>query len=167
LLIPNVKRTWAPKRQTPVVHQQIRNGKFSAINALAVSPKRKRIALYLRFRRGSLRGHAIREFLEALMKQVRGLIILLWDRNPIHRQSEVQAFIASHPRLHAEYFLGYAPELNPTEYLWAQAHSALAHSAPGDLTELKTLLNASRRRLRKSQQLLWACIYASGLPWTR
>lgn len=166
LLIPNVKRTWAPKGQTPVVHHQIRNGKLSAINALAVSPKRKRIALYLRFRRGSLRGPAIREFLEVLLKQVRGPIILLWDRNPIHKQSEVQALIAAHPRLHCEYFPGYAPELNPAEFVWAQADSALANSAPEDLPELKILLNAGRRRLRKSQQLLWACIYASDLPWT-
>jgi transposase len=167
LLIPNVKRTWAPKGQTPVVRHQIRNGKLSAINALRVSPKRKRIALYLQFRRGSLRGPAIEEFLSNLLSQVRGPIILLWDGNPIHKHRAVQAFVDRHSRLHCEFFPGYAPELNPAEYVWAQADAALANSAPDDVAELKGLLYQTRRRLGHSESLLWACIYASDLPWPR
>ena len=167
LLIPNVKRTWAPKGQTPIVRHQIRNGKLSAMSALSVSPRRKRIALYLQFRRGSLRGPAIEAFLSDLLKQVRGPIILLWDRNPIHKHRTVRAFIERHPRLYDEFFPGYAPELNPAEYVWAQADAALANSAPDNVAELKGLLQQAKRRLRNSESLLWSCIYALDLPWTR
>ncbi len=149
-----MKRTWAPKGQTPIVHHQIRNGKLSALNALAVSPKQKRIALYLRFHRGSLKGAQVKEFLQALLKQVRDPIILLWDRNPIHKQRDVQACLERHLRVQAEYFPGYAPELNPAEYVWAQADAALANSAPEDVRELKALLTNTKRRLRKSPDLL-------------
>jgi putative transposase len=92
--------------------------------------------------------------------------MLLWDSGPIHTDGGVQAFIEQHPRLHCEYFPGYAPELNPAEFVWTQADAALANSASEDLKELKTLLGKSKRRLCNSQQLLWSCILASDLPWT-
>ena len=167
LLIPNLKRTWAPKGQTPIIRHQINRGKISAINALSISPQRKHIALYLRFRPGNLNGHAIREYVQELLRQIPGPIILLWDQNPIHKHREVKALTQKYSRLHCENFPGYAPELNPAEYVWAQADSALANSAPDDLRELKGLLNQTKRRIRNSQQLLWACVYASDLPWSR
>jgi putative transposase len=92
---------------------------------------------------------------------------LLWDRGPIHRRREVQAFLAAHPRLHVHDFPAYAPELNPAESVWAQADHALANGAPDTLLDLRQSLGSAVRRLRRSQPLLWSCIYASDLPWTR
>lgn len=165
LLIPNVKRTWAPVGQTPTIRYCFKHTKISAISALAVSPKRKHIALYLQFRRRSFKGTDVNQFLQELLKHVRGPIILLWDGGRIHRHRAVKASCAQHPRLHVEEFPGYAPELNPAEYVWCQSDSALANSMPEDLVELQTLLRASKRRLARSQNLLWSCIYASDLPW--
>jgi len=66
-----------------------------------------------------------------------------------------------------EYFPAYAPELNPAEYIWNQADRTLCNTAPEDLAELQTLLSTSVARLGNSPKLLWPCIYASDLPWTR
>jgi transposase len=165
LLIPNVKRTWAPKGKTPTVHYRLDHHKLSAINALAVSPKRKHIALYIRFQSQSFQGPGVLRFLKYLLQHLRGRGVLLWDRGRIHRDGEVQTFIENHPRLQVEEFPGYAPELNPAEYVWMQADSALANSVPEEIAELKPMLVATKRRLRRSQNLLWACIYASDLPW--
>jgi transposase len=66
-----------------------------------------------------------------------------------------------------EYFPAYAPELNPAEYVWNQTDRALSNSAPESLKDLKKMLRNSKRKLRGSQKLLWSCIYASDLPWTR
>jgi len=165
LLIPNVKRTWAPKGETPTVHYRLDHKKLSAINALSVSPKRKHIALYIRFQSQSFHGPDVLRFLKHLLKHLRGPVVLLWDRGRIHRDGDVQTFIENHPRLHVEEFPGYAPELNPAEYVWMQADSALANSAPEEIAELKTMLVTTKRKLRRSQDLLWACIYASDLPW--
>jgi transposase len=165
LLIPNVKRTWAPVGRTPMIRYCFKHQKLSAISALAVSPKRKHLALYLQFRRRSFKGPDVKRFLQDLLKHVRGPIVLLWDSGRIHRHHEVTAWCQSHPRLHVEEFPGYAPELNPAEYVWCQSDSALANSVPEELDELKTMLVATKRRLLRSQDLLWSCIYASDLPW--
>jgi transposase len=132
-----------------------------------VSPKRRRVALYLRCRPRNLSGLDIRGFLHHLLRHRRGPVDLLWDRGPIHRRRDVRAFLADHPRLDVHYFPAYAPELNPAEYVWAQADHALANGAPDDLRELRQRLAGTTRRLRRSQSLLWSCIYASDLPWTR
>ena len=165
LLIPNVKRTWAPAGQTPTIRYCFKHSKISAINALAVSPKRKRIALYLQFRRRSFKGPDVKRFLRYLLKRVRGPIVLVWDRGRIHRHKEVKAWCEAHPRLQVEEFPGYAPELNPAEYVWCQSDSALANSVPEELDELGAMLVNTKRRLSRSQDLLWSCIYASDLPW--
>ncbi|MBI5571283.1 MAG: transposase [Desulfomonile tiedjei] len=167
LLIPNVARTWAPKGETPVVRYLYKQDRISAISALAVSPTRKRLALYLTLRTRNLTGLDVRAFLQHLLRHLRGPVVLLWDRGTIHRRSEVTQWITAHPRLQVEAFPAYAPELNPAEYVWAQADRALANSAPTDLAQLNGLLRNSVRRIRGSQPLLWSCIHASDLPWAR
>ena len=106
-------------------------------------------------------------FLHHLLRHLRGPIDVLWDRGPIHRRREVLDFLAAHPRLKVHYFPAYAPELNPAEYVWAQADHDLANGAPDDLSKLRARLTDATRRLRHSQDLLWSCIYASDLPWAR
>jgi putative transposase len=125
------------------------------------------VALYLRCRTHNFTGLDIQAFLGHLLRHLRGPIDLLWDRGPIHRRREVRAFLGDHPRLHVHFFPAYAPELNPAEYVWAQADRRLANGAPDDLLELRERLTNATRRLRRSQNLLWACIYASDLPWAR
>lgn len=167
MLIPNVARTWAPRGHTPFVYHLYKRDRISAISALAVSPKRRRLALYIQCRTRNLTGLDVRTFLTHLLKHLRGPVVLLWDRGPIHRRKEVKQFLCTHPRLRVEDFPAYAPELNPAEYVWTQADRALSNSASEDLAELRGRLQTSVRRLRGSQQLLWSCIYASDLPWAR
>jgi hypothetical protein len=167
LLIPNVRRTWAPRGHTPCIRHRYRHDRLSVCSGLAVSPKRRRVALYLRCRPHNFTGLDIQEFLRHLLRHLCGPIDLLWDRGPIHRRREVRAFLAAHPRLQVHYFPAYAPELNPAEYVWAQADHELANGAPDDLAELRARLTDATRRLRRSQDLLWSCIHASTLPWQR
>jgi transposase len=162
-----VARTWAPKGHTPVVRSLYKQDRISAISALAVPPKRKRLALYLTLRTRNLTGLDVRAFLRHLLRHLRGPVVLLWDRGSIHRRREVMQWRTAHPRLQVEEFPAYAPELNPAEYVWAQADRALANSAPTDLLQLNGMLQNSMRRIRGSQTLLWSCIYASELPWAR
>ncbi len=165
LLAPNVKRTWAPKGQTPNIYHMFSRDKISSIGALIISPKGKKINLCVRFRNRSLDGIDVKNFLKLLLKRFSGHLFLLWDRSPIHKRSEVQIFIEKHPRLHYEYFPAYAPELNPAEYIWNQADSALSNGKPENLLELKARLYNAMRRLQNSKELLWSCIYASDLNW--
>jgi transposase len=166
LLIPNLVRTWAPRGETPVHYHSLQRDKISTIGALSVSPKRKHVALYLQFHRRNLNGLDVKAFLGELLKHLRGAIILLWDRSPIHiKPKEVSEFLRQHPRIHVEEFPAYAPELNPAEYIWNQTDRALSNTAPQDVEELQALLSNSVAKISNSQKLLWSCIYASDLPW--
>ena len=167
MLIPNVTRTWAPKGHTPFVYHLYKQDRISAISALTVSPKRRRVGLFLQFRSRNLTGLDVRAFLRALLRHLRGPVVLLWDRGTIHRRKEVKYFLVTHPRLSVEEFPAYAPELNPAEYVWNQLDRALTNSASEDLTQLTGRLRTTVRRLRGSQNLLWSCIDASDLPWGR
>jgi transposase len=92
--------------------------------------------------------------LRHLLRHLQGPVDLLWDRGPIHRRRNVQYFLVRHRRLPVHFFPAYAPELNPAEYVWAQADGALANGAPDALVELRQSLGTAIRRLRRSEALL-------------
>jgi transposase len=94
-------------------------------------------------------------------------VVLLWDSGNQHKGAPIKEFLRRHPRLHPFRFPGYAPELNPDEWVWKLVKGPLANSAPKDLRDLKGLIHRPLQRLRQSQRLLWSCIYASDLPWAR
>jgi len=107
--------------QTPIVTHCYRWPKFSAISGVSTKGK-----LYIFVRAGTIATPQVLVFLRHLLRHLRGPVDLLWDRGSIHRRREVRAFLADHPRLHVHYFPAYAPELNPAEYVWAQADHELA-----------------------------------------
>jgi transposase len=166
LLIPSVVRTWAPRGQTPRLRIAGHWKKISAISAISVSPRRTRLALYARCHPDqNIRSPEVVAFLQQLLRHLRGPVVLLWDAGTPHKGALVTAFLRRHPRLQTHRFPGYAPELNPDEFVWCHLKRALANSVPEDLPHLKRLLHPPLQRLRQSQRLLWACIYASDLPW--
>jgi transposase len=69
--------------------------------------------------------------------------------------------------IHPERFPGYAPELNPDEFVWTNLKGHLANAAPKDVKELLRLINHTAKKLKGSKNLLWSCIYASDLPWEK
>jgi transposase len=167
LTVPNVRRTWAPRGQTPILRCAGHWEKISAISAVAVSPKRQRLALYARFHlQKNIRSPEVVAFLRQLFRHLRGQIVLLWDGGNHHKGPEVREFLRRHPRLHTHRFPGYAPELNPDEFVWNHLKGAVANSNPRDLQHLKQLLRSPLQRLRRSQRLLRSCIHASDLPWS-
>lgn len=166
LLVPSIAKTWAPRGHTPLLPVAGNWTKLSAISALSLSPKRKRLALYLKLHPNkNIRAEQVVYFLRHLLRHLRGCFILLWDRSRTHRAGWVQRFLDGHPRIHPHFFPGYAPELNPDEFVWTQIKRALANSVPKDLVHLQRLLKKPVRRLQHSPKLLWSCIRASDLPW--
>jgi len=164
--VPTVQRTWAPRGQTPILRCPGHWTKISASSAITVSPKRKRLALYARFRKNKNVGSAeTAGFLRQLAKHLRGPVIVLWDNGGQHKGQPVRDFCAMHPRWEFHRFPGYAPELNPDEFVWNLLKRAVANSNPKDNDELKRMLHRPLMRLRQSQKLLWSCIHASDLPW--
>jgi transposase len=137
----------------------------SVISALTVAPRRRRLGLYFDLYVRNITGTEVITFLRQLLRHLRGEIVLLWDGGKIHRRRDVQAFLRRHPRVQAHCFPGYAPELNPDEFVWTQAKRELSNIDHDGLVPLTRHVIRSLRRIRRSQALLRSCLYASDLPW--
>jgi len=140
--------------------------KVSAISAISSTIKKRRIGLYIQFHRNkNIRSEQVIQFLRHLLRHIPGTIVLLWDNIQTHKSRIIHQFLVTHPRMHCHHFPGYAPELNPDEFVWSQMKRRLANSPPRQLEQLQKDLQKGKRRLQRSQQLLISCIHASGLPW--
>jgi putative transposase len=130
LLIPNVRRTWAPRGKTPVIYHRYRREKISAISAVTVSPWRQRLGLYVHFHRSNITQTEVAIFLRDLLRHLHGHVVLVWDGGSIHKGDDVKRVLGRHPRLHCEPFPSYAPELNPDEWVW-RSETRTSQWAPG------------------------------------
>ena len=161
-----LKRTWAPRGQTPKIRTSIEHHqRVNTIGALLITPGGRRIRLRAKSYRCNLTGEQVIDFVQHLLQHVDGSIVLVWDKAPIHQRQKVQTFLAQHPRIHVFNFPTSAPELNPVELVWTQLDEYLASRAPHDIQQLVMLVRAALHRTRRSQARLWSCVYASKLPW--
>src|SRR5262249_44526678 len=121
-LTPSVRRTWAPRGQTPVLHAWDRRDRISAISGITVSPKNRTLNLYFDLLpdNANARGEDVVDFLRHLKTHLGGPLTILWDGSRIHDRSRVvQQFLAAHPDIRTERLPAYAPEMNPDELVWA------------------------------------------------
>ena len=118
LLIPPVQRTWAPKGLTPVLRHSYRRDRLSVIGGLTLSPMRQRLGLYFQIYPWNVTAVELVQYFAELLRHLRGEVIVLLDGWAVHKDRKVAQFCRGHRRLHLERFPAYAPELNPTEYIW-------------------------------------------------
>jgi len=165
-LVSPVKRTWSRRGQTPIFRTRIdHHDRLNILGILLVSPKGKKIRLSIKSYWNTLTGQEVIAFLKQILRLVRGHIVIVWDRHPVHRRALVQEFLQSQKRLHVFEFPVAAPELNPAEYIWTQTKSYTAGTAPHDAYELQANVFAGIARTRISQKRLLACLRNSKINW--
>lgn len=103
LLIPSVRRTWAPRGKTPVTVHRFSHSRISAISAISASPVRKRLSLYFRLSRENIRADDIAGFLRELLSAIPGHIIVVWDNSVTHRGKVVKELERKRQRLHVDF----------------------------------------------------------------
>lgn len=130
-----------------------------------MAPHRQRLGLYFDLHACNITGTEVITFLRQLLRHLRGPITLLWDGGKIHRRQDVQAFLRRHPRLEVHRFPGYAPELNPDEFVWTKVKQELSNSSHDALVPLTLHIVRSLQRIGRSQSLLRSCIHAAELRW--
>ena len=121
---------------------------------------------YFRLFPGAIKGPQIIEFLHALGRQLRRPLLVIWDGLPAHRSALVREYLESlNGAVQIEQLPGYAPELNPTEYIWGHLkHHELANRCA---THFGELTHFARNRLRSMQQrptLIAAFCHQAELP---
>lgn len=166
LMAPLVRRSWAPRGQTPLLYQRTRTReKVSVIAALWVSPKRRHVALYFTLAPNT-NVNAVWSvaFLRQLARHIRNPIIVIWDRLKAHRSRAVRQFVERSNRIHIELLPPYAPELNPVELLWCYLKcNPLANLAAVDAEHLSSLAHRQACLLEHHQDLLRSFIHATAL----
>ena len=80
-----------------------------------------------------------------------GKLLIVWDGLPAHRSRAVWEFVRQQRgRIWLEFLPAYAPELNPTEYIWGHLKQhELANFCPKDLGELGVAAIRALKRMRR------------------
>jgi transposase len=149
---PHRCRTWAPKGQTPVLQYHFNWSLLSAIAGVTWWN------FYFRLFPGTIRSPQVVEFLTHLLRHVPGKLLVIWDGSTTHRSKIVRDFVAGQKgRLTLEQLPGYAPELNPVEYLWGYwKHHQLPNLCPKDFGQLSEHARKALRRMRRRPKLVTA-----------
>jgi transposase len=168
LLTPVVRRTYAPQGETPKQDSWARHDRISAVSAITVSPKQRRLGLYFMLLPddANVRGEDSVRFLRLLKAHIGPKMTVVWDRSMTHDRSKaVRKFLEANPGVRTERFPGYAPELNPDEGVWDYAkYGRMANFAPRDAAHLRRRLRSELSRLKRRPDLLASFIRHSGLP---
>ena len=150
--LPSVVRTYAPVGQTPIVRDWWTRDHLSAISALSPAGK-----LYFQAQEHAMNSADVVAFLEHLLREVPGRMVVIWDGAPIHRSQLIKAFLANGAarRLHVERLPAYAPELNPGEGLWEQLKGVeLRNVCCFTLPHLRHELRDAVKRVRRKPRVL-------------
>jgi transposase len=143
--------TWALVGRTPVVAT---TGDRFGVNLIsAVTAKGKLgVAAY----HGNLHGPVFIDFCRRLLDDSPGPVFLVLDGHPVHRSKAVKAFAASTDgRLRLCFLPGYAPELNPDEWVWKHVkHDRLGRAGVTSPDDLKAKALAALHRLQRLPHLI-------------
>lgn len=162
MLQPLVRRTWAPRGQTPVMYCWDRHDRLSVISALSVSARRHRIGLYFTVQGKNVRAEQVESFLRQVQRSLGCKLIVVLDRWSVHRKA-AQALIGD-GRFWIESLPPYAPDLNPVEAVWSHTKYAdLANFIPEDLADLEREVDYSLWRTGKKSELLRSFFQAAEL----
>ena len=168
LLNPVVRRTWARRGHTPVLPSWGRHrDKVSVIAALSVAPRRQRLGLLFHTdAKHYIDAPAVADFLRALLRCLRGQVIVIWDGGSNHKGPFVRAVCAHFPRLHLERLPAYAPDLNPVEFVWSHLkYGRMANFIPQNVRHLDQVVQSHLHALKRSPRLLKQLWKGSKLPF--
>lgn len=164
MLQPTVRRTWAPKGQTPILCSWDRRDRLSAISALTCSPKHHRLGLYFAIESHNIRADDFEAFVAGLLQHFPAGIILVIDRWMVHRSGARKLKARFGRRVDVEWLVAYAPELNPVEQIWNHSkYSQLANFIPDNVEHLAEAVEESLHVQSGQQHLLRSFFHCAKL----
>jgi len=115
-------------------------------------------SFYFRLYPTTMHAPQVVDFLGHLLRHLPGKLLVVWDGLPAHRARLVSEFIrAQRGRLAIEWSPGYAPELNPVEYIWGYwKRHELPNFCPRDFDQLSHHARRALARMRRRPTLVMA-----------
>lgn len=141
-----------------------RHDRLSAISALTVSPRRRRLGLYFDLFAHNIKADDFETFVARMLERIGRPLTLVLDRWQVHRSAVRRLKARFGGRIHIEWLPPYAPELNPVEHVWSHTkYGDLANYVPEDILRLGRSVNESLDRKRSNQRLLRSFFHAAKL----
>ena len=144
-------RTWAPKGQTPEAPP---SGRRQSINAIsAVNP---RGGFWFKVYAGGPNKDRFDSLLESFMRGRKYPVMLIVDGHPAHHARIVRDYVQSlNGKLEIYFLPGYAPELNPDEFVWNHLKRQGVGKKPLRQGEsLRVRVHAELEKLKRAPQLV-------------
>ena len=164
MLQPCVRKTWAPRGQTPIHKSWARHDRLSVIGALRVSPKRRVSELHFSVQDRNVKAPDFEAFMAALLRR-HGRLLAVLDRWSVHRAAVKRLQRRFPKRFEVEWLPPYAPDLNPVEQVWAHTkHLELGNFIPNDLDHLRLRLCDRLKDKRFRHGLHKQFFHHAGLP---
>ncbi|MFD3537731.1 transposase [Streptomyces sp. NPDC058661] len=166
-LLPQVRRTYAPRGRTPLRRHRLHWKRASMAAALgyhATDPERgPRLCFHLK--PGSYDTAGLIEVLQQLKVFYRGeRVVLVRDGLSAHWSRAMRAWVAEQDWLALERSPAYAPELNPVELLWSSLKKReLANPAGDHLADVADATEQGIHRINQNRQLPWSFLAHTGL----
>lgn len=108
-------KTWGVRGQTPVVHRPGQRQSISAASAISAKG-----GFWYQTYKGALNAELFVVLLKNMMLRRKRPVHLVLDGLPAHNGPVVREYLAAmQGRLKLHYLPGYAPELNPDEFVWS------------------------------------------------
>jgi len=165
---PSVRRTWAPKGETPILIHAFNWSKMSICAALGYRWDGRRSRLFFQTREGNYNSESLLSFLTDLHRELRGRkVVLVWDGLPAHKSRKMKEYLRQQRHwLREERLPGYAPDLNPVETLWGNIKGQeLANRCAEDLAEADRATRSGMARVRRSSRLPFSFLKHAGLSF--
>nr|WTB09096.1 transposase [Streptomyces antimycoticus] len=166
-LLPQVRRTYAPRGRTPTLRHRLNWKRASMAAALgyhaADAERGPRLCFHLK--PGSYDTVTLIEVLEQVRTFYAGEpVVLVWDGLSAHWSRDMRAWVAEQDWLTLERLPAYAPELNPVELLWSAIKtSELANLAGDHLADVADTAERAIHRVSSNEQLPWSFLTHTGL----
>jgi putative transposase len=171
LMAPLARRTWAPRGQTPELMQKGGSReKVSVAAAVWLSPRRDRLGLFFQtLANGYFDSWYMAVFLEAMLKDLAGRFVVVWDGGPMHKGDPIRDLMGQFAeRLDLERLPPYAPMLNPVEPLWSWLKwGQLTNLGAKDSHELDARVITKLAEVHDDQVFLRNLFHASDLSLPR
>lgn len=161
-----MRRTWAPRGQTPVLRTRFNWKRMSMAGAIAYRPDATEAAVVFQTLPGAYNDVSIAEFLTHLHRFLGGdKVTLCWDGLPSHRSRAMSEYlVANRAWLVVEPLPAYAPDLNPVEALWGNLKGTeLANLCADIIEDTERIAHRGAGRIGNDADLAFAFLRHTGL----
>jgi transposase len=158
-----LQRTWGVRGQTPIVQTSGQRQSVSAISAVTA-----RGEFWYSVYTGRLNATRFVEFLKQFMRYRRRPVFLVVDGLPAHKAKLVATYVQSlKGKLELHFLPGYAPDLNPDEFVWNHLRHHGTTKTPLRKNEsLRRRVEENLAAIKRSPKLVSSFFHASSVSYT-